>query len=59
MGRSNVGQEKVRVLQKNNTGTYTVSLPLEFVRALEWQSGQKVVVEKTGKSVVIKDWVKK
>ena len=56
MGTSKSGEEEVRVLSKNNTGTYMVSLPIRIVRQLKWQSGQKLSVEKRGKSIVITDW---
>jgi len=56
MGTYKAGQQGVRVLQKNNTGTYTVSLPVELIRALKWQEGQKVNIEKRGKNIIISDW---
>ena len=56
MGTYKAGQQGVRTLQKNNTGTYTVSLPVEVIRALKWQEGQKVNIEKRGKNIIISDW---
>lgn len=56
MGTVRAGQQNTRVLQKNNTGTYTVSLPIELVKTLNWQAGQKLTIEKRGKSIVITDW---
>lgn len=55
MGDTKAGHEKVRVLQKNNTGTYSVSLPIELVRLLRWQSGQKLTIEKRGRTIIISD----
>lgn len=60
LARSNVGtykagQQNRRTLSKNNTGTYTLSVPIEVVRQLKWQDGQKLVLEKRGKTVVITD----
>ena len=43
-------------LQKNSTGTYQVSLPIDLVRTLGWKQGQKVVFKKRGKDLVIVDW---
>lgn len=56
MGTVKAGEHNVRVLQKNNTGSYSVSLPVEVIRALKWQQGQKLTVEKRGKTLVIQDW---
>lgn len=53
MGTYKAGQQNRRVLQKNNTGTYTVSVPIELVRQLKWQDGQRVVFEKRGKTIII------
>lgn len=44
-----------RVIQKNNTGTYTVTVPVNMIRDLKWQQGQRVVFEHKGKTLVIKD----
>lgn len=55
MGTYKAGQQNKRVLSKNNTGTYTVSLPIELVRQLKWQDGQGLILEKRGKTIVISD----
>ena len=44
-----------RVLQRNNTGTYTVTIPVNMVRDMRWQQGQRIVFEHKGKVLVIKD----
>ncbi len=41
-----------------NSGTYYVTLPKDLVRELGWRKGQKVVVEKKGETLVVRDWVK-
>lgn len=56
MGALKAGKQNTRTIQKNNTGTYSVSLPIGIVREMKWQQGQKVVFEKRGKTIVIKDW---
>ena len=56
MGTVKAGEHGVRVLQKNNTGSYSVSLPVEVIRQLKWQQGQKLTVQKRGKTLVIQDW---
>jgi len=49
--------KNVRNLQKNQS-TYYVTLPVEMVKELDWKERQKVVVQKVGKTLVIKDWKK-
>ena len=46
---------KERIIQRNNTGTYTISVPVDIIRDLKWQQGQRVVLERKGKIIVIKD----
>ena len=58
MGTYKAGQQNNRVLTKNNTGTYTLSLPIEFVRQLKWQDGQKLTLEKRGQTIILKDFKK-
>lgn len=55
MGTYRAGEGSRRRLQKNNTGTYSVSVPIEIVRLLKWQTGQKLTLEKRGKTIVITD----
>lgn len=58
MGAKRTGEEDVRVITQNGSGTYSVSLPIKVVRNLRWRQGQKVVVEQKGKTIVIMDWKK-
>lgn len=44
-----------RVVQKNNTGTYWVSIPLDMVRDLKLKQGQRVIFGQKGKTLTIKD----
>jgi bifunctional DNA-binding transcriptional regulator/antitoxin component of YhaV-PrlF toxin-antitoxin module len=56
MGTRKSGEQNVRNITKNSTGTYQVSLPIDLVRILGWKQGQKVVFKKRGKDLVIVDW---
>jgi len=56
MGVRKAGENHIRSVTKNNSGTYQISLPIGLVRDLKWQQGQKVVVEQKGKTLVITDW---
>ena len=57
MTRKPMEEENVRSLLKVRR-SYYVSLPIQVVREFKWKEGQKVVVEKRGKEIVIKDWKK-
>jgi Ni/Co efflux regulator RcnB len=56
MGARKAGEQGVRNLTQNSTGTYQISLPITLIRELRWQQGQKVVVTKRGDKLVIEDW---
>ena len=56
MARRKLEDKNIRKLRKNSGGTTLVSLPIEIVRELKWRDGQKVVVKKRGKGIVIEDW---
>jgi len=57
MGRRSLKERNIRKLTRTGRGkTISVTLPIEYIRELKWQDRQKVVVQKRGKSLVIKDW---
>ena len=58
MARRKLEDKNIRKLLKNSGGSIQVTLPIEFIRELKWRDKQKVVVEKSGKSLIIKDWEK-
>ena len=51
-----IGDTKTRKLGKIAGKSYYVTLPVEFMRHLEWKDGQKVNVTLKGKELIIKDW---
>jgi hypothetical protein len=55
MGTKQQETWKDRFLQKNNTGTYTVSIPINMIRDLRWQQGQRVRIRREGKKIIIED----
>lgn len=57
MGVRKSDEQQIRKLTKNDSGTYSVTLPIELVRELRWQVGQQVVVKRRGKRIVIEDWI--
>ena len=59
MARQKLAERDVRKLTRTGGGkSVSVTLPIEYVRALKWQDRQKVVVRKRGTSLVITDWKK-
>ena len=50
--------EPVRKITKTGTYTYYVTIPKALIDELGWRERQKVVVVKSGDTVVIRDWKK-
>ncbi|MDI6717978.1 MAG: hypothetical protein QMD86_02990 [Patescibacteria group bacterium] len=57
MARRPIPEENIRNIQKSRR-SYYITLPIQIVREFRWQEQQKVVVEKRGKEIVIKDFEK-
>jgi phosphate uptake regulator len=58
MARQTLENKNVRKITKSGGKSYSLTLPISFIRELGWQKKQKVVVEmdKKKKVLVIKDW---
>ncbi|MFT4532330.1 MAG: hypothetical protein ACI9T8_000348 [Candidatus Saccharimonadales bacterium] len=56
MGARKAGEEEVRSITQNATGTYSVSLPIAAIRELKWQNHQKVTITRRGDKLIIEDW---
>jgi antitoxin component of MazEF toxin-antitoxin module len=50
--------EPVRKITKTGNYTYYVTIPKSLIAELGWQERQKVVVERKGASLVVRDWKK-
>ena len=48
----------IRKINKTAKRSYSVVIPKEFVKKLNWQERQKVVVSLKGKRITICDWKK-
>ncbi|HXF44162.1 MAG TPA: AbrB/MazE/SpoVT family DNA-binding domain-containing protein [Candidatus Paceibacterota bacterium] len=57
MARRPIPEENVRNIQKSRR-SYYVTLPIQIIREFGWKETQKVIVEKRGREIVIKDWTK-
>lgn len=59
MSRNRMDEHNIRKLTKVASGSsYGITLPIEHIRELKWKEHQKLVVEKRGKTLVIRDWEK-
>ncbi len=55
MTRRKSNEENIRKIKKSGD-SYAITLPITIMRELGWREKQKVVVEKRGKGILIKDW---
>ena len=37
-------------------GTYFISLPKKMIKELKWKKGEKKVIRKKGRQILIEDW---
>ncbi|MFH0857005.1 MAG: AbrB/MazE/SpoVT family DNA-binding domain-containing protein [bacterium] len=59
MGRRKIEENNIRKLTKSSGGrSFTITLPISFVRKLGWRERQKLVVNMRGKKIIIEDWKK-
>lgn len=58
MGTKKVSETQVRKLQATGQDgeSYAITLPKELVLELKWRKGQKLVVTREGKKLIIQDW---
>lgn len=47
---------KLKRTGKGNSGSFSVTIPVELVRELKWKEKQKLVFKKRGKGILIEDW---
>lgn len=58
MTRRNIEEEQVRNIQKSKR-SYYITLPICDIRTLGWREGQRVIVQRSGKKLIVEDWNKK
>jgi len=59
MTRSKLEERNIRKLKrtgKGNTGSFSITVPIELIRQLKWREKQKLVFKKRGKGILIEDW---
>lgn len=59
MGRRIIEERNIRNITRNNSGTYSITIPIEHVRALGWRERQKVIVRRSGTRIIIEDLLPK
>jgi bifunctional DNA-binding transcriptional regulator/antitoxin component of YhaV-PrlF toxin-antitoxin module len=58
-GRRKAGEENVRSLGRSSNGrSYSITLPIEVIRAFGWEKRQKLElsIDLKRKRITIKDW---
>ncbi len=56
MGTRKAGEQNIRNLTQNSSGTYQITIPKQLVAELKWRQGQKLTVKKIGNIIQIEDW---
>jgi len=54
--KNTLSHTRTHKLIKVATVSYTLTLPVEFVRHLKWREGQKLDITLDGKRLIIEDW---
>jgi antitoxin component of MazEF toxin-antitoxin module len=55
MTRRRTQDKSIRKVFKSGS-SYAVTIPLEIIKELKIKKGQKLVVKKRGKGILIEDW---
>ncbi len=55
MARRKLEDKNIRKVFKSGS-SYAVTLPMEIIGDLKIRKGQKLVVRKSGKRIIIEDW---
>ena len=55
--RRELKEKGIRKVYKKS-GSYCITIPMEIATELKIRKGQKVVVKRRGKSIIITDWKK-
>lgn len=57
MAQAKLTDRSIRKLSKVASGnSYSVTIPIDIVRAMKWKERQRLVITREGRHVVIKDW---
>ncbi len=53
--RRKLVDRNIRKIGKRDA-SYSIILPIEMIRELNWKKGQKVEIRKRGEELIIRDW---
>jgi len=57
MARRKYGENQIRSLRKISGGTsYGITIPMEYIRKLNWKAKQKLEVKLFRDRIIIRDW---
>lgn len=57
MGRRSIEDSHIRSITKSAGGrSFSVTLPMEIIKQLDWRARQRVVVQLRGNKIIIEDW---
>lgn len=60
MARRKLSEVNIRKLTRTGRGkSFSITIPISFIRKLRWRERQKLVVKLRGKKITIEDWSKK
>lgn len=58
MARRKLVDKNIRKISRIGNHSLGVTIPVEIIKRLKWKEKQKVVVQKKGRGITIKDWKK-
>jgi len=58
MARQTFRKRNIRKLIKLGGHSLGLTLPIDIVKSLGWRERQKLVVKKSGRKLIVKDWKK-
>lgn len=52
-------EKTIKIRGTGANESYTITVPKEMIKVLNWRKGQKIVIKKQGKRLIIEDWEKR
>ena len=56
MKKTSIDSRTLRKITRVGGTSYAVTIPIDFIKELQWKSKQKVFVTKEGERIIIEDW---
>lgn len=45
-----------KIQQSGKRGSYRLTIPVQLMRELKWREHQKVILNRSGRKIIITDW---